>query len=293
MRVTESLKFATVTSQLGQLREQYMRASQQATSGKRVNAPSDDPVAAAEDARIQASLSQTEAYRKTITSAQGNAQLAESSLDSAGQLMQSALEIAMSGANGSNSPDQLQTLATEANQLVDQMISVGNTKGSQGYLFGGTRTDSSPFDSSGNFMGNDGGQQVKIDGGPPATVTVSGANAFANVNGRNVIQDMKDLASALSSGDSNAVRATLGNLQSSHGQIVQERANAGLILDRLTLTDSFLEQTNVDLTARSSALTDADTTTALSNLSQLQATIQQAVAVDQKLLQMTTVTLSG
>ena len=293
MRVTESLKYATVTSQLGQLREQYMQASQQSSSGKRVNAPSDDPIAAAENARVQASLSQTDAYRKAISAVQGDAQMAESSLDSAGQVLQRALELATSGANGASGEANLKSLGIEANQLVDQMISIGNTKGSQGYLFGGTRTNVAPFDAGGTFVGNDKSQQVTLDGGPPMTVTVSGANAFANVNGRNVIQDLKDLASALSSGDSNAVRATLDGLQSSHSQVVQERANAGLISDRLTMTDSFLTQTQFDLTARSSSLTDADATATLSSLSQLGTTIQQAVAVDQKLLQLSTVTLSG
>jgi flagellar hook-associated protein 3 FlgL len=293
MRVTESLKYATITSQLGQLRQQYMQASQQSSSGKRLNAPSDDPIAAAADARIQASLSQNEAHRNTISSVQGDVQLAESSLDSAGQVLQRALELAMSGANGASGEANLKSLGIEANQLVDQMISIGNTKGSQGYLFGGTRTNAAPFGAGGNFVGNDKSQLVTLDGGPPMTVNVSGANAFANVNGRDVIQDLKDLASALSSGDSDAVRATLDGLQSSHSQVVQERANAGLILDRLTLTDSFLVQKKADLTAQSSALTDADVTATLSTLSQLGTTIQQAVAVDQKLLQLSTVTLSG
>ena len=293
MRITESLKYATVTSQLAQLRQQYMQATQQSSSGKRVNSPSDDPIAAAADARIQASLSQTDVYRKSIASAQSNAQMAESALDSAGQLMQNAIELAMSGSNGTNGTVDYQALAAQANQLVDQMISVGNTKGPQGYLFGGTQTDVAPFDSTGTFVGNDGSQQVQIDGQTLIAVNASGADAFANSNGRDVIQDLKDLASALSSGDSTAVQATLGGLQSSHSQLVQERAKTGLTLDRLTMSDSFLAQTNLELTARSSSLTDADPTATLSTLSQLGTTIQQTIAVDQQLLQSTTVALAS
>jgi len=292
MRVTESIKFANITSQLGQLREQYANAAQQSSSGKRLLAPSDDPIAAAEDSRIQASLSQTKSYRDSVSFAQGDLTMAESSLDSAGQVMQRALELAMSGSNGSTSADGYQALAAEANQLVGSMTAIANTKGSQGYLFGGTKIDAAPIDDTGAYVGNDQVRQVSIDGASPTTVTVSGANAFAKTDGRNVIQDLTDLSQALASGDSGAVRDLLAGLQDSHGQIVQERANAGLMLDRLSMTDSFLSQNSIDLTTRSSHLTDADAVQTLSTLSQLQTTIQQAVTVDQQLLQTTAMTLS-
>jgi flagellar hook-associated protein 3 FlgL len=292
MRVTESIKFANVTSQLGQLRERYANAVQQSSGGKRVNAPSDDPIAAAEDARVQASLSQTKGFRETISTVQGDLELAESSLDSAGQVLQRALEIAMSGSNGSNTDSQYEAFATEASQLIDTMIAIGNTKGSQGYLFAGTKSEEAPFDSTGAYVGNENVRQVSIDGGTPTTVMVSGANAFANATGRNVIQDLKDLTAALTSGDRAAVSSLLTVLQDSHSQIVQERANAGLMLDRLSMTDSFLSQTSIDLTDKSSTLTDADAVETLSTLSQLQTTIQQTLAVDQKLLQTTAMTLN-
>lgn len=291
MRVTESIKFANITSQMGQLRERYATAAQQSSSGKRVSAPSDDPIAAAEDARIQASLSQTKSYRETVSFMQGDLELAESSLDSAGQVMQRALELAMSGSNGSTSPDEFQAYAVEASQLIGTMTAIGNTKGSQGYVFGGTKIDTVPFDATGAYVGNEEVRQVNIDGGSPTTVTVSGSAAFAKTNGRNVIQDLKDLSEALASGDSVAVRNLLDGLQDSHSQIVQERANAGLLLDRLSMTDSFLSQTSIDLTTRSSKLTDSDAVETLSTLSQLQTTIQQTVAVDQQLLQTTAMTL--
>jgi len=292
MRVTESIKFANITTQMGQLRERYLNAAQQSSTGKRVSAPSDDPIAAAENARAQASLSQTESYRDTIKLVKGDLEIAESSLDSAGLVLQRALELAMSGANSSTGSNQFQALAAEAKQLVDAMIAIGNTKGSQGYVFGGTRTDELPFDGAGNYQGNDGERRVSIDGGPVTTVTVSGVNAFANPMGRNVVQDLVDLADALDSGDSAAVHDLLAALELSHGQIVQERASAGVLLDRLSITDAFLEQTAIDLTQRSSALTDADAIESLSTLSQLESVLQQTVAVNQKLLQTSALTLT-
>jgi flagellar hook-associated protein 3 FlgL len=278
---------------MGQLRERYVKAAQQSSSGKRIEAPSDDPIAAAEDVRVQASLAQNEAFRNTINIARGDVQTSEAALDAAGQVLQRAIELAMSGASGATGTNQYQALADEVTQLADEMVTIANTKGSQGYLFSGTTTDMTPFDSNGTYSGNDDERLISIDGGTPVSVSVSGARAFANPNGRNVIQDLRDLAIAMSNQDSPAVHELLDGLNASHSQVVQERAASGLILDRLTLTDSFLEQTGVDLMSRSSALTDADPIDTLSTLAQLQTTIQQTVSVDQKLLQTTAITLGS
>jgi len=283
------MRFDAITTQLGRLSEKYMSTAQQASSGQRINAPSDDPVAAAESARLRASLSSTESFRGTITLVRGDAESAESSLDSAGQVLQRALEIAMTGANGSTGPDEQKTLATEANQLVAQMIEIANTKGAQGYLFGGSQLDSAAFDTSGTFLGNDVDHMVQTGPGQPTAVNVSGARAFTSAGGRDVIQDLKTLATALTDGDSDTIRASLENLQGSHDQILRERSRAGLVLSRLDLSDSLLAQSETDLQARASTVSAADTNEVYSRLTQLQSSIQQAVTVGKQLLDTSTV----
>lgn len=292
MRITESTKFGNVTEQMARLRERFVHLAQQSSSGKRVSAPSDDPIAAAENARVQASLSRVDSYRETIKLVKGDIDIAESSLDSAGQLMQRAIEIAMTAANGSTASSQFDALATETRQLMEAMVAIGNTKGSLGYVFGGTRSEDPPFSDAGEYSRNQGERRISVDGGPPTTVSVSGNDAFDKLAGRNVMQDLGALAAALDMRDSSAARALLGALGDSHNQIVQERAHAGLILDRLSLSDSFLAQTSMNLTERGSILTDADPIESLSALSQLETVLQQTVAVNQKLLQITSVTLT-
>ena len=283
------MRFDAVTTQLSRLSEKYMGAAQQASTGQRINAPSDDPVAAAEAARIRASLSTTDAFRGAITLVRGDAQTAESSLDAAGQVLQRALELAMTGANGSTGPDEQKALATEANQLVAQMVEIGNTKGAQGYLFGGTSLDTPAFDADGNFAGNDVDHILQIGPGQPTAVNVSGARAFTSAGGRDVIQDLKSLATALVNGDSDAVRTSLDDLKNSHEQVVRERSRAGLVLNRLDLSDSLLAQGQTDLQSRSSAITSADTNEVYSKLTQLQGSIQQAVSVGKQLLDTSTI----
>jgi len=289
MRITETMRFDTVSGQLGRLSDKYMATAKEASTGKRINAPSDDPVAAAEAARLRANLSSTEGYRKAITLVRGDAQTAEASLDSAGQVLQRAMELAMSAANGSTGPDEQRTLATEANQLVVQMIEIGNTKGAQGFLFGGSKLDGAAFDTDGTFLGDDVDHIVEIGPGQTAAVNVSGARAFTSAGGRNVMDDLKTLAEALTNSDITNIRASLDNLQSSHDQVLQERAHAGLVLNRLDLSDALLEQGETNIQSRASVVTSADAGQTYSQLTQLQSSIQQAVTVGKQLLDTSTV----
>jgi len=288
MRVTDAMRFDAVGGQLSRLSEKYMQTAQQASTGQKINAPSDDPVAAAELARLRANLSTTNSYRNSITLVRGDAQAAESALDAAGQVLQRAMELAMTGANGSTGPDEQKTLATEASQLVKQMVEIGNTKGAQGYLFGGAQLDSAAFDDSGNFLGNDAEHLVQVGPGDATSVNVSGARAFTSAGGRDVMQDLTSLATALENGDMATIRASLDTLQTSHGQVLSERAQAGLILSKLDLSDSLMDQSQTDTQARMSNISSVDAGQVYSKLTQLQSSLQQAVTVGKQLLDTST-----
>ncbi len=284
MRVTESLRFDIVSRQTARLRSQHAEASMQAVSGQRINAPSDDPVAAAEAARLRASKAQTSSYQKTVAIVRGDAEMAEASLEQAGNVLQRARELAMAGANGANGPEQIAAFASEASQLVTQMVEIANAKGSQGYLFAGTRTDTAAFDVNGVFQGNDESHTVQTGAGTPITVNVSGERAFTATGGTDVISTLKNLFTALSANDQTAIRTTLTGIDDSHKQILRERSQAGLILNRLDLSDTILSQTEIDIARRDSDVTSADTPEVFSRLTRLEGAIDTAVTVGKRLL---------
>lgn len=284
MRVTETLRFDLVSRRLSTLRSKYQQTALEATTGQRVNAPSDDPVAAAEAARVRASLAQAQGNQRTVDLVKGDVEMSEGALEQAGNLFQRAREIAMSGANGANGPDQRQALAIEANQLVSQFIEIINAKGSQGYLFAGTRWNVAAFDTDGTFQGNDGQHLVQTGAGEPIPVNVSGAQAFTASGGRDVIEDLRDLVQSLRDNDIDGVRATLDGLQLSHDQIARERSHAGLILNRLQLSESILSQADLDLSRRETDVVSADPTVTFSRLTQLEGAINNSVTVGKRLL---------
>jgi len=284
MRVTETLRFDLVSRRLSDLRSKYQDTALQATTGQRVNAPSDDPVATAEASRVRSSLAKAQGNERTITLVKGDVEMAEASLAQAGDVLQRAREIAMAGANGANGADQREALAIEAEQLVSQFIEISNAKGSQGYLFAGTQWDQAAFDANGNFQGNDQQHLVDTGAGEPIAVNVSGAQAFTAAGGREIVQDLRALVDGLKNNSTDAVRNTLDGLQLSHDQVARERSHAGLVLNRLELSQSILSQTDLDLSRRETDVVSADPTATFSRLSQLEGAINNSVTVGRRLL---------
>jgi flagellar hook-associated protein 3 FlgL len=289
MRVTESLRYSQVNQRLASLRSKYQQAAKEATTGLRVNAPSDDPVSAADGVRTASALTRNESFQRNIDLVRGDAEMAESSLAEAGSIFQRALELAMQGANGSNSEDQRNALAIEAQQLVSQVIEVANTKGSQGYLFSGTRTDTAAFDSDGVFQGNDESHIIQTGAGTTTIANVSGAQAFTSAGGRNVIQDLQSFATALSVNDANGIRESLNALQASHDQIARERSQAGLLVNRLDLSSTMLEDGNVGLTKHLSDTIGVEAEDVYTRLIQLESSLSESVTVSKRLLNLTNI----
>lgn len=284
MRVTDGMRYVQVRKNLTKLTTQQADASEQAMTGRRVNAPSSDPVAAAQLSRLRAAQSQTDTYRSTIMAVRGDAETAESALSQAGELFTHLREIAIQGGSDSLSPLDRQALATEVGDVKKALLVAGNAKGARGYLFAGTRVDQPAFDGSGNYQGDQNDQLVEIGPGQRAVVNASGSRAFTSDGGRDVFADVDALELALQTNDATGIRDVIGNLDSSRAQIVREQTRTGLLVNKLETTDAALEQTGLDISKSDNRVGSVDAFSSYTRLSQLAQSLEQAVSVSKTLL---------
>jgi flagellar hook-associated protein 3 FlgL len=287
MRVTDGMRYQAVQRNLARLQSENADAAQQATTGLRIGNPSDDPIGAAELARLQASLGNTAAHRGTIKAVRGDAELAESTLAQATELMTRAKEIALQGANDSLSADDRAALATEARNLKTGLLQLANTRGTKGYIFAGSQTDQAAFDANGAFQGDDVDHSVDVGSSTPTAVNASGAKAFTSAGGRDVFGDLEALANALASNDRAGIAASLDQVDASQKQITTERARNGLIVSKLDSTDSVLDQLELDLGKRQVDVGAADPFEAYSRMTVLGQSLQRAVQVSRQVLDAT------
>ena len=285
MRITEQMRYDSVTNNLTQLGARQAKAAQESQTGLRLNSPSDDPIAAAEMARLRASQGQTAARRGTITAVRGDAELAESSLQQASDLLASAKEIAVQGGNGGLAASDRASLAKQVKDLKDLLVGVANTQGTTGYLFGGSATQSRPFDNSGAFFGNDEDHVVDIGNSTPTAVNASGSKAFtSSAGGRDVFGDLDALYTALSTNDPTAISATLGQLDASRSQITHAQAAVGLTINKLDASDSVLTAVDLEGSRRKDEVSAADPAKAYATLVQLNNSLQQSATVSKSIL---------
>ena len=74
---------------------------------------------------------------------------ADNALDAVGELLTQAKELAVRAGNDTLSPQDRKAIGEQVSSIREQVIALANTRGTQGYLFGGTRTDQPPVTAAG------------------------------------------------------------------------------------------------------------------------------------------------
>lgn len=180
MRVSTAHNYDNTVANLQQRQIDMANKQNQMTSGLRVNTASDDPVAAARAERAQATISRTEADKRTADAAKNAMTLSESALGDATDLLQSARETLVQAGNGSYTDAERKSLSAKLSEIRKQLFQIANSPdGNGGYLFGGQGSAAPPFiDAAGGvqFIGQ-GGQNL-ADAGEIVPTTIDGSAAW-------------------------------------------------------------------------------------------------------------------
>ena len=106
----------------------------------------DDPMAAGHGTRFQSKVVRLERFLENISQVQGKLALAEGNMRSGLDILQRVRELAVQGANGSYTNEQMAYMAEEVDQLLRELLEVANAQDAQGnYIFSGFRSKIEPF----------------------------------------------------------------------------------------------------------------------------------------------------
>ncbi len=284
MRITEAMNLNNVLEAEARVSERMAQLTQTASTGLRVTQPSDDPAAYASIVQRDAQIATIQARSSAASTAAGDLDLAGNTLDQATTLLQRAQAIAVEQANGTLDASNRADAAAEVDTLVQQLVGLANARGSSGFLFGGTKTTSPPFDSAGNYQGNSGVTHVEIADGVLAVSNANGVDAFNAPGGRNVFADLQALSSALKANDVPAIQASISGIVASHDQIVAAEVDTGERADRLHSAGDVMNAALTQLQVSRASVADADMASTLSNLQATQTSYQAALQVNKQIL---------
>ncbi|HWG75740.1 MAG TPA: flagellar hook-associated protein FlgL [Steroidobacteraceae bacterium] len=156
------------------------------STGLSINSPADNPVGEVELLQLTATSSQYQQYLSNGKSAGTNLNLEEQALTTSGTTLQSIQSLVIEANNGSNSTSDLQSIATQIQQLEQQLLGTANSTNATGqYLFAGYSVNTQPFvrSSSGSvsYVGDAGVSSVALDGDSSVQSSDAGSSVFMNV----------------------------------------------------------------------------------------------------------------
>jgi len=159
----------------------------QIASGKRVDTPADDPVAAAKILSVKAQLSITSQFNENAQTAEERLKLEETSLKSIRNVIQRVRELALRAGDGALQKDDRKAIATEVNERLKETLGFINTQDAEGhYLFSGYQSKTAPFVASGvsgfNYQGDEGQLAIQVGASVQVAVSDSGRTIFADVD---------------------------------------------------------------------------------------------------------------
>lgn len=143
----------------------------------KIESPRDDPLAAARAVRYDSVVGRLNRFEKNAQAADDLYRVSEGYARQALDITQRLREIAVQGANGVYSKQDQKYMAAEVDQLLGELIELGNARGPDGtFLFSGDKSRTAPFRAvSGKAPGSDGEvvsavQYLGTIGGPAAEV---------------------------------------------------------------------------------------------------------------------------
>lgn len=265
--------------------------SRQISSGKRFEYASEDPAAWTRAAGLHGEQNRLSQFERNAVLLNNQLTAIDLALDSMGSILQNASEVAVRASDGTLSSGDRTALASQVDQLLEQLVSQANGKYNGQYQFGGMRTDVEPFTATRNAAGqidsvsyvgadavskvgiaaNDALPGQMVGGAPGNGLLVSGSNdAFSG------LIEMRD---RLRAGESLAGTALQAQLDDAFERVVVGRAGVGAYLEHIAFTDDIRENRAVQVMDGLSSIEAIDLAQAASELSEKQTAYQAALAM--------------
>ncbi len=274
MRVTNIMLANNLLRNMQFNMERLAECQDRLSSGKEIRRPSDDPVRVAASLSLRSSLGEIEQYAKNVDDARTWMEVTDDALASAIEILQTARERAVAGANGTLPQASREAIAQEVEQLRDQLMQIANTSLGGRYIFGGTKTDKEPYvkdtlDTSVikniKYQGNTSDIEYEIAPNISVCVNFDGKEVFGDEN-EGVFVVLKELYTKLNKDDTAGISASIGDIDKLVDNLIARRGELGARENRMEMSADRLAQDQVQQTSLLSQAEDADIAKAIIDL---------------------------
>ncbi len=296
MRVTSNTYSAQLLNQLDSLNARTNRLQMQTATGQKLRAPDDDPAAMQRVLDLQSEGASIDQFRKNISALNNRGTASFEVMRGMKKIMDRVLELSTLAQDGTKSAEDMKIYGAEVSQLIRQSAQLVNGKYNGEYLFGGTKTNQTPFvttlDAQGyvasvSYQGNTDVPEAEIAEGMLVSVQVPGVNS-SGTGARGLVADSRvgaDLfghlvafQNHLLSGDRTAIKnADHANLAIDSENMVFQMGTNGATQSRLEAAEAIASNRSDSIAGLISTEADADLAQTLVQLNQTQTAYQAAL----------------
>ena len=155
-RISSAMNNFDTQSSLRLQESRLNNANNQIGSQRRIQQLRDDPIAAGHLVRYQSCLTRVNTFENNAKTLSDEFVLREGYMSNSLEIMQRVREMAVTGANGIYTKEDMANMAVEVDELLKELVQNANAISSDGNaLFGGTNTKAIPFEIElGNVQGS-------------------------------------------------------------------------------------------------------------------------------------------
>ncbi|HEY3269350.1 MAG TPA: flagellar hook-associated protein FlgL [Armatimonadota bacterium] len=297
MRITTQMMNTSMQANLGSAIDRLMTLQNQASSGKRIQSVSDDPIGAAQAMGYRSSLASIAQYSKNVTQAKLQLGLADSTLSDVTKALQEAKRVGLQGANAATSDDQRKAMAVQVQQQIDNILQDVNATNLDHHLYGGFATTSDPVSlnpAGGSppyvYNGDDGVTKVAMNDSTEIQTSLTAKQILnfggaADASSPDLMTTLVGLRDALNANDTTAIQTGLKNLEGGIQSTITLRGLVGARAQQVELHATRLSDAEATISEQLTSVEDVDITKVLTQLQTEQNVYQASLLATSKMVQ--------
>ena len=272
------------------------QASRQVSSGKRVNVASDDPGNIDTIMQLQTGDPRNRQIQSNLAVVAADANAADTALTSATKLMDRARTLAAQGSSFSMDASGRQSIASEVESLLEQMITISRTTVQGRYVFGGDQDATPPYDldltadnGAARLTNAAATRRVEDASGGSFAVSKSAQEIFDlrdsddNLATGNVFAALNSLRNALLANDVSQIATANGAIQAASDHLYVSQAFYGTVQNRIQDAANYADAYSARLKIELGQKQDADITAAALAITQGNTELQASFAMQAKM----------
>ena len=185
MRISTSSFYENAGSKISELQSSLASKQNQISTGRRIQVPSDDPVAAAAALDVQQAAGVNTQFATNRDSAKTALNLQETALTQYTDLLQNIKTLTVAAGDGVLDDSQRKFFAEQLNNDFQNLLGIANTQDSAGnFIFAGFKATTQPFSQTGAsviYAGDQGQRLLPVSTSRQLALNDSGDAVFQNI----------------------------------------------------------------------------------------------------------------